>query len=128
MTFQDALRKARKFISAQEGEIAPLPISEEELNPTNQYDLSVQAYPLESITSCYRVNYQFPKDSNCSKLSFFEDGRQRTVQIGYIPARYGSKHVLIPVHYFVVAVVILKRNERELKIWREPEIQSGILI
>ncbi len=116
------------FISRQEGEIAPLPISEEELNPTTQDDLAVRAYPLEAMTSCYSVDYRFPEDSNCSEFSFFEDGRQRTVQIGYIPAEYSDRHVLIPVHYFVVGTVILKRENRELKLWNKPEIQSGILV
>lgn len=128
MSSQEALRKARDFVSAQSGEIAPLPISEEEQNPRAQDDLSVRTYPLESTTSCYRVNYSFPEDSACSNLSFFEDGRQRTVQIGFIPTDIGGSRVMIPVHYFVVSAVILEREGGELRLWDQPEIQQGIIV
>ncbi len=128
MSIQDALRLARDLISAQGGEIAPLSISEEELNPHVQDDLTHQAYPLEPMTSCYRVEYEFPNDSICSEFSYFEDGRQRTVQIGFIPARIGTHQILIPVHFFIVAAVILKREQRSLNVWNEPEIQRGVFI
>lgn len=128
MSSQDALRRAREFISAQNGVIAPLTISEEELNPTIQDDLTLQAYPLEAMTSSYTVNYSFPDDSTCSEFSFFEDGKQRTLQIGFIPTLVGSNQVLLPVHFFVVASVILKREDCELKVWGAPEIQQGIFI
>jgi hypothetical protein len=128
MSSQDALRKARDFVSSQSGEIAPLPISEEEQNPRAQDDLSVRAYALESTTSCYRVNYEFPEDSSCSELSYFEDGRQKTVQIGFIPAQIGSNRVMIPVHFFVVSAVILKKEGRELKLWDQADIQQGIIV
>lgn len=128
MSYHDALRKARDFVSAQGGEIAPLPISEEELNPEAQDDLSVHAYPLEAMTTCYRVEYDFPQDSTISDLAYFEDGKQRTLQIGFIPTSYGNNNVLIPVHFFVVAAVILQRNNGLLSVWDEPEIRKGILI
>ena len=50
----NALQRAKAFIAAQHGRIAPLPVSEEELNPDVQDDLSVQAYPLEDATRAYR--------------------------------------------------------------------------
>jgi hypothetical protein len=128
MSAQDALRQARQFISAQNGVIAPLSISEEELNPTAQDDLSLQVYPLEAMTSCYTVGFRFPEDSTCSEFSFFEDGRQRTLQIGFIPTLIGNNQVLVPVHFFVVASVIMKRENRELKVWTDPEIEQGIFI
>lgn len=128
MSAQDALRGARDFIAAQKGVIAPLPISEEELNPTLQDDLSVRAVPLESMESVYQVPFAFPADSKCSEFSFFEDGKQRTIQIGYIPTQIGPTQVLIPVHFFVVAAAILKREEGELKVWDAPEVQKGILV
>ncbi len=93
-----------------------------------QDDLTLQAYPLEAMTSSYPVNYNFPDDSTCSEFSFFEDGKQRTLQIGFIPTLIGSNQVLLPVHFFVVASVILKREGRELKVWQAPEIQQGIFI
>lgn len=80
MSFHDALRKAKEFITAQGGELAPLMITEEELNPHAQDDLTNRAYAIEPITCCYRVSYRFPEDSNCSEFSFFEDGKQRTVR------------------------------------------------
>lgn len=128
MHSNDALRKAKEFISAQKGEIAPLPISEEELNPEVQDDLSFQALPLEPMTTCYRVNYTFPDDSACSGFSFFEDGKQRTIQIGFIPAQSGNHHILIPVHFFSVSAVILQRKEAELKLWDTPEVQQGLFV
>jgi hypothetical protein len=128
MSSYSVLRKAKEFISAQGGEIAPLPISEEELNPSIQEDLSLQAYSLESMGSCYPVDYSFPDDSACSEFSFFEDGRQRTVQIGSIDTEYGNQHVMIPVHFFVVAAVILQRCDRELKLWGAAEVRQGILV
>ena len=63
-----------------------------------------------------------------SEFQFFEDGRQRTIQIGYIRATYGATLVLIPVHYFVVASVILHRIGRELTVWREPIVDQGIFV
>lgn len=122
------LQKAREFIVAQGGQIAPLSISEEELNPDIQHDSSIQAYALEPMISCYPVEFTFPKDSSCSEFSFFEDGKQRTIQIGFIQGEYGDTHVLVPVHYFVVAAVILKRENRELKVWRRPKISQGVFV
>lgn len=128
MSAKDSLQKARDFIRAQGGKVAPLSVTEEELNPEAQDDLSLQAYPLESTLQCYKVNYKYPDDSDCSEFSFFEDGRQRTLHIGVIPVRYGKQDVLIPVHYFIVASVILQREHRELKVWRAAEIRQGILV
>lgn len=124
----ESLWRAKQFISSQGGQIAPMAISEEELNPDEQDDLSYQAYPLESMDNIYRVPFEFPNDSVCSEFSFFEDGRQRTVQIGYIPATYGTTHVLIPVHYFVIASVILQRDGRELKLWKTAKVRQGIFV
>lgn len=128
MNGQAALRKAREFIAAQGGQVAPLPISEEELNPDAQDDLALHAAPLESMNSPYDVPYDLSKDSNCSEFRFFEDGRQRTIQIGYIRVEYGDNLVLIPVHFFIVASVILERQNRKLKLWREPLIKQGIFV
>lgn len=128
MSHRASLQKARDFIRAQGGEVTPLSISEEELNPEAQEDLTLQAYALEPTTQCYQVDYRYPEDTNCSEFSFFEDGRQRTLHIGVIPKKYGKHNVLIPVHYFVIAAVILKRENRELKVWQEAEIKQGILV
>jgi hypothetical protein len=124
----EALRKAKEFVTAQGGEIAPLSISEEELNPEMQDDLSVQAYPLESTYHTYPVPFTLPADGACSEFRFFEDGRQRTIQIGYIRAEYASNLVLIPVHFFVVAAVILERVEKRLTLWNEPVVEQGIFV
>ncbi len=128
MNGQIALRKAKDFIAAQGGEVAPLSISEEELNPDAQDDLTLQAAPLESMESVYDVPYDCSGDSNCSEFRFFEDGRQRTIQIGYIRATYPDNLVLIPVHFFVVAAVILERVDRKLRLWRGPLIKQGIFV
>ena len=124
----NSLKHARDFISRQNGIIAPVPLSEEELNPELQDDLSLQAYALEATTNCYRVGYQFPEDSEKSEFCFFEDGRQRTVQIGYIPTETGGHQIILPVHYFVVAAVILERKEKTLQLWKEAIVRKGILI
>lgn len=128
MSTADGLRKAKQFVSSQGGVIAPLPISEEELNPEVQEDLSVHVRPLEPMLTCYPIRYDFPADSTCSEFAFYEDGKQRTVQIGYIPVCLGSHTALVPVHFFVVAAVILERTGRQLKVWGQPEIDSGIFI
>src|ERR1035438_3082236 len=123
-----ALRKAKQFITAQGGQVAPLSISEEDLNPDAQEDVSMQVVLLESANSVYDVPYDCRKDSNCSEFRFFEDGRQRTIQIGYIRADYKPDLVLIPVHFFVVAAVILERQDRHLRLWKEPRVDQGIFI
>jgi hypothetical protein len=128
MNGQAALRKAKEFISAQGGQIAPLSISEEELNPDTQDDLALHAAPLESMNSVYNVPYDLSEDSNCSEFCFFEDGRQRTIQIGYIRVAYGDNLVLIPVHFFIVASVILERENRKLRLWQKPLIKQGIFV
>lgn len=128
MKSHQALKYAREFIRSQKGHIAPSAISEEELNPHSQDDMSLAAHPLEPTTTCYQVGYKYPEDTDCSEFSFFQDGRQRTVPIGFIPATYGSEKIMIPVHYFVVAAVILKRSGRRLALWSQPEIRQGILV
>jgi hypothetical protein len=128
MGAHDALKKARDFIRFQGGEVAPLAISEEELNPEAQDDLTLQAYALEPTVTCYEVDYEYPEDTDHSEFSFFQDGKQRTIHIGFIPAKYGSHHALIPVHYFVVAAVILRRSNQRLKVWTDPTLQQGVLI
>jgi hypothetical protein len=128
MDRQLALRIAKDFIAAQGGRVAPLPISEEELNPGAQDDLALQAAALESMDSVYEVPYDLSIDSNCSEFRFFEDGRQRTIQIGYIRVSYGNNLVLIPVHFFIVASVILERQNRKLRLWQEPLMKQGIFV
>lgn len=128
MGTHDTLKRARDFIRAQGGKVAPLAVSEEEINPATQDDLSLRVYALEPTTQCYRVPYSYPGDSSESEFSFFEDGKQRTVHIGFIKARFGSHEALIPVHYFVVAAVILQRKQRRLEVWRQPLMRQGILV
>jgi len=128
MNGKAALRKAKEFITAQGGEVAPLSISEEELNPDVQDDMTMHVAPLESTDVVYDVPYNCHEDSDCSELRFFEDGRQRTIQIGYIRAEYGETLVLIPVHFFVVGAVVLEREDRRLKLWNRPRLDHGIFI
>jgi hypothetical protein len=124
----NALQRAKAFIAAQRGRIAPLPISEEELNPDVQDDLSVQAYPLEDATRAYRVDYRYPDDAPRSEFQYFEDGRQRTIQIGHIPTEIGMNQLMIPVHFFVVASVILQRDRGQLSVWDRPIVRQGIFL
>jgi hypothetical protein len=123
-----ALRKAKEFIAAEGGEVAPLSVTEEELNPDIQDDLTLHATPLESMETLYDVPYKYPEDSDCSEFRFFEDGRQRTIQIGYLRATHGPHLVLIPVHFFVVAAVILERENRKLRLWKGPLVEQGLLV
>ncbi len=62
MNIRDTLKNAREFIRRQGGAIAPLPITEEELDPSAQDDQSFQAYALEPTTSCQNVDYTYPDD------------------------------------------------------------------
>lgn len=128
MDVRNALQRAREFISAQGGEVAPLSLSEEELNPELQDDLTLQVVQLESMDSTYQVSYSYPDDSDCSEFRFFEDGKQRTVQIGHIPSQIGNNRILIPVHFYVVGAVILERVDKKLELWHEPEICQGIFV
>jgi hypothetical protein len=61
-------------------------------------------------------------------LRFFEDGRQRTIQIGHIRAVFGETVILIPVHFYSVGAVILERNDRKLALWKEARIEQGIFV
>jgi hypothetical protein len=124
----DMLRRAKNFIRLEGGTIAPLPISEEELNPDTQDDLSVRVTPLEDMSDCYPVPYDAEADSATSEFAYFEDGRQRTVQVGFIPVHVGTHLAMVPVHFYVVAAVILRRDGRDLQVWGSPELQSGIMI
>jgi hypothetical protein len=128
MNGKAALRKAKEFITAQGGEIAPLSISEEELNPDAQHDQSLTVDPLEPTETAFQVPYDEQADSACSEFRFFEDGRQRTVQIGYLKADYGEVLTLIPVHFFVIGAAILERVDRKLTLWDQPLIKQGIFV
>ena len=128
MTRNITLQKAKEFITAQGGQLAPLSVSEEELNPDTQDDLTLHAEPLESVEQAYAVPYSYPEESDHSDFRFFEDGRQRTVQVGYLQATFGTMSVLVPVHYYVVASVILQRVDRKLTLWKEPIVDQGILV
>lgn len=128
MSAHEALRKAREFISEQGGVLAPLSISEEELNPTVQDDLSLRAYPIENTNLRYPVEFNFPQDSLCSEFAYFEDGKQRTIQIGFIPTTVGRHQVLVPIHFYVIAAVVMKRENRKLKVWSTPVVEKGIFI
>src|SRR6266404_6919377 len=124
----ESLRRAREFISQENGIVAPMPFSEEELDPELQDDLSFQTHPLESTTATKPVDYRFPEDSENTEFRFFEDGKQRTVQIGYIPTVIRNTQIIIPVHFFVVAAVILERKEKKLSLWEQAVVRQGILV
>lgn len=127
-SYRQSLTLARRFVVEQGGEIAPLSVSEEELNPDVQQDEATKAYPIEATTSPIKVQYAYPQDSLCSEFRFFEDGRQRTIQIAHIPTEYGSHLLMVPVHYFVVSAVILERVGRQLQLWGEPMIRKGVMV
>lgn len=128
MSVRDSLRWAKEFIRAQDGSVAPLPVSEEEFNPEIQDDLSLQAV-LAERKEVRRVPFDYPWDAGESEFRFFQDGRQQTIQIGHIPVKYSGDHqLLIPVHYVVVAAAILERENRRLTLWRNPLIREGILV
>lgn len=124
----ETLKQAREFIRSQKGQIAPTAVSEEELNPHSQDDMSISAYALEPMTTCYSVEYVYPEDTGYSEFSFFQDGKQRTVPIGFIPSDYGGQQIMLPVHYFVVAAVILGRKGQRLALWSDPVMRQGILV
>ena len=125
---RDSLRWAKEFIRAQDGSVAPLPVSEEEANPEMQDDLSLKAVLVEPMDPT-RVPFDYPSDAGESEFRFFQDGRQQTIQIGHIPVEDSAdRQLLIPVHYVVVAAAILERENRRLKLWRDPVIKEGILV
>lgn len=124
------LSQAKNFIRNQRGgTIAPNLLSEEEINPQTQDDQSYQARALEAKNRVYPVNFSFPEDSLCSELSFFEDGRQRTINIGFITTNFGSRTIIVPVHFFVVGTVILQRDQdQKLNLWNQPILKTGIIV
>jgi hypothetical protein len=126
--YQEALRGAREFVTAQGGQVAPLSLSEEEQNPDVQDDLSVRAVGLEDTEHPYPITYDYPKDAGTSEFRFFSDGRQRTIQVGHIPVPYGEHLLIVPVHYFVVAAVILERIGKKLSVWDKAEIVHGVFV
>lgn len=129
MKSHDVLRFAKEFITRQGGQVAPLGLSEEEINPQEQDDLTLRANFIEAMNTIYPVSYDYPDDAGKSEFKFFEDGRQRTIQIGHIPVEHGEHQVLLPVHYFAVGAVILERREdRRLQVWGSPEIEEGIFV
>lgn len=129
MRSHDVLRSAKEFIIRQGGEIAPLGLSEEDLNPHEQDDLTLRAHHIEPMDRVYAVDYNYPRDAGQSEFRYFEDGRQRTLQIGHIPVHHGEHLVLLPVHYFAVGAVILERRaDRQLQVWQSPIIEEGIFV
>ena len=119
---------SRDFIKEQDGYVAPLPLSEEELNPVAPEDMKEHAYSLEATRAPFAVPFSDRADGGCSGFRFFEDGRQRTLQIGHIPVNIGGKDIMLPVHYFIVAAVILERVDRQLRVWEGPIIKQGLLV
>lgn len=119
------MRTAREFIRSQNGRVSPLAFSEEEADPQSQRDLTKRVSALEDTGSCYQVPYDASKDSGESEFRYFTDGRQRTVQIGYLPLPDG---IVCPIHYFAVSAVILQRVGRQLSVWREPLLREGLVI
>jgi hypothetical protein len=122
------LQQAREFVRAQEDVIAPLSLSEEEIDPQTQHDLSVRANPLEPTNACYPIKYDPKSDSMYCAFRYFEDGRQKTLLLGYIPISVGRRSLVIPVHYCVVSAVILQRIDRKLRLWREAIVVEGICV
>ena len=125
---KENLKFARDLISKQGGVLAPLPLTEEELNPGLQDDLSVSVNPLENTDTTYEVPFDPQYDSALSDFQFFEDGKQRTVHIGYIPVSIGQHNALVPIHFFCVASVILMRKDSSMQVWSKPKIRTGILV
>lgn len=104
-------------------------LSEEDLNPQEQDDLTLRAHHLEAMDRVYPVEYTYPDDAGKSEFRYFEDGRQRTIQVGHIPVHHGEHLVLLPVHYFAVSAVILERRpDRKLQVWEAPIIEEGIFV
>ena len=123
------LRFTKELITRQGGEVAPLALSEEELNPHEQEDLTVRARPLENMDAVYPIAYTYPDDASSTEFRFFEDGRQRTIQVGHIPVQHGEHLVLLPVHYFAISAVILeRRKDRTLQLWDGPIIDEGVFV
>lgn len=124
----DNLKLIREFIKDLKGEISVSPYTEEELIPSFKHDVDDDQS---------RVYYVDQEDSHTKKaidvvdgseFSFFQDGRQKTIQIGTIPVKDSETVRLIPIMYFTVASVILRRQDRNLSVFAAPEIKSGLLI
>jgi hypothetical protein len=126
--YEEALTSAKELISQQGGQVAPLSLSEEEISPHEPDDLTLRAVNIEATNRTYSVPYEYPDDSSVSEFRFFQDGRQRTIQIGHVPAYHGQHFLIIPVHYFVVAAAILERRDRRLEVWRAPELVHGVFV
>ena len=110
-----------------DGQVAPSQFSEEELVPSYDTDkVDNRTFEIEPLGSVYKTEVDV--SSGSSEFSFFEDGRQRTIQIGFIPVKHGGATKIIPVHYYSIGAVILKRINKKLSIWNSPILESGIVI
>jgi hypothetical protein len=119
----ESFKFLQDFILQQGGTVAPeATLAEEQVIPT-QITKPEFGQALED-THAIHIDYNPRRDSPISKLTYFQDGVQRTLLVGHI--LYQNFH--IPVHFSIVAAVILKRKNRKLTVWDKPLIKKSLII
>lgn len=123
------LKLIRELVKDLRGEILVSPYTEEELIPSYKDEEGEDANKVfylqpESEDTKYPVN-----KAVSSEFNFFQDGQQRTLQIGTIPiiTRDKVKRIL-PISYFTVASVILKRTNKNLSVFDKAFVKSGLIL
>jgi hypothetical protein len=117
----------KKLIQDLDGQVAPSQFTEEELVPSYDSDeVDNRTFDIEPTGTVY--NNKINEATDTSEFSFFEDAKQRTIQIGFIPAKDSGIIKIIPIHYYAIGAVILKRTNRKLSLWNKPALETGVVI
>lgn len=118
----------KKLIHELNGQFSVAQFAEEELVSTYDSDdiSNPTTYEIETSGSTFNIDFDDVIDK--SEFGFFEDGKQRTIQIAYLSIPVENEIRIVPVHYYAVGVVILKRINKKLSIWGKPLIETGIVI
>lgn len=123
------LKLIRQLVKDLRGEILVGPYTEEELIPSYKEEEGEDANKVfylqpESKDTRYPIN-----KAVSSEFNFFQDGQQRTLQIGTIPIPAPNEATrILPISYFTVASAILKRTNKNLSVFDKPIIKSGLML
>jgi hypothetical protein len=117
----------RKLIADLNGQISLSNFAEEELVLRyDEGDHERNTFEIEALGSIYKTSID--NDDSESQFNFFEDGKQRTIQIAYLTIVKEGKTVIIPIHYYAIAAVILKRVKKKLSLYCPPSLETGIVL
>lgn len=122
------LRLIRDLIKELKGNVSVSPYTEEELIPSYKDDETQDQKRVYYLTGESSATKELVGNTTASEFAFFQDGSQRTLQVGTIQVRFGETIRIIPVMYFTVATVILKRTNKNLSVFSTAMSRSGLLL